>query len=73
MTNTHSQDTQSEVYDDEEYEGEGNYELDSEPPMLVPVENSHAGGTGHRPEGGIGSGGGTQSNFVGVEGGRPGS
>ncbi|KAJ4386364.1 hypothetical protein N0V93_009259 [Gnomoniopsis smithogilvyi] len=69
MTNTHSQDTQSEVYDDEDYEGEGNYELDSEPPMLVPVENNHVGAHGHRPEGGIGSGGGRQSSEIGVEGG----
>lgn len=70
MANNHSQDTQSEVYDDEDYEGEGNYELDSEPPMLVPVENSHAAAAAHRPEGGIGSGGGAQAKAVGVGGGN---
>lgn len=73
MTSTHSQDTQSEVYEDEEYEEEGNYELDSEPPMLVPAENNHAAVPGHRPDGGIGSGGGIRPKVVGVEGGSSGS
>lgn len=69
MTNTHSQDTQSEVYDDEEYEGDENYELHSEPPMLLHPEKDHAGGPGHRPEGGTGSGGGTEeAKTVGVAG-----
>lgn len=68
MANTHSQDTQSEVYDDEEYDGEGNYESDSEIPMLVSVENNHAAAPGHRPEGGTGSGGGTRSRVVGIGG-----
>lgn len=73
MTNTHSQDTQSEVYDDDEYEGEGNYELDSEPPMLVPVENTYTAAPGHRPEGAIGSGGGIRSTAIGVDGRSSGS
>lgn len=61
MANTHSQDTQSEVFDDEEYEGEGNYELDSEPPVLVPADKNHASISHHNPEGGTGSGGGTRA------------
>lgn len=69
MTSTHSQDTQSEVYDDEEYDEEGNYELDSEPPMLVPVENDRMAAPGQRPEGGIGSGGGTRPTAIRIEGG----
>lgn len=70
MINTHSQDTQSEVFDDDEYDGDGNYELDSEPPMLVPVEKNHVGASGHGPEGGTGGGGGMAARAVGVESGQ---
>lgn len=70
MTNTHSQDTQSEVFDDDEYEGEGHYELDSEPPALVPMEKNHAGISGHSPEGGTGGAGGTRVGAIHLEGGH---
>lgn len=57
MGNTHSQDTQSEVFDDEEddedYEGEGHYQLDSEP-----VEQNYAAEPEGDPDGGTRDGGG---------------
>lgn len=68
MTNAHSQDTQSEVYDDEEYEGDENYELHSEPPMVVPHDKNPTAVPGHRPGDGTGSGGGTGAKAVGVQG-----
>lgn len=68
MTNTHSQDTQSEVFDDEEYEGEGDYELDPESPMLVPIEKHRAEVSGQSPEGGTGGGGETRARAVPLEG-----
>lgn len=72
MTNSHSQTTQSEVYDDEEeYEGDENYGLHSDPPMLINPEKTHAA-PGHRPEGGTGSGGGAGARALGVEGGEDG-
>lgn len=56
MNHTQSQDTQSDVFDDEEYEAEGNYELDpSQPPpdfgrpqKIDPssAEHDHGGGAG---------------------------
>lgn len=56
MNHTQSQDTQSDVFDDEEYEAEGNYELDpSQPPADFGraqradpgmAEYDHGGGTG---------------------------
>lgn len=67
MANTQSQDTQSEVFDDDEYEGEGNYELDSEPPILVPVEKNHMSASRHSPEGGTGGGGGMRAKAVSLE------
>ncbi|CAN8100433.1 unnamed protein product [Discula destructiva] len=73
MTNTHSQDTQSEVYDDEDYEGDENYELHSEPTMLSPQEKDHTAFPGHRPEGGTGSGGGIRAKAIGVKGGDSGT
>ncbi|PSR78849.1 hypothetical protein BD289DRAFT_456086 [Coniella lustricola] len=59
MGNTHSQDTQSEVFDDEEedededYEGEGHYQLDSEP-----IEQHYEGEPEGDPDGGTRGGGG---------------
>lgn len=70
MANGHSQDTQSEVFDDDEYEAEGNYELDSEAPMLAPIDKNHAGAPGHNLDGGTRGGGGTGSRPVGLEAGR---
>lgn len=68
MANTHSQDTQSEVYDDEEYEGDENYELHSEPPTLVPIEKNPPAVSEHRSGDATGGGRGAGVNAVGVEG-----
>lgn len=65
MSHTQSQDTQSEVFDDEDYEGEGSYDLDpSHPPVefgrspkiLSSQEQDYGGGGGGG--GGIGAGAG---------------
>lgn len=68
LANTHSQDTQSEVFDDDdEYEGEGSYEFDSEPPMLVPADKKHVGVFNDSPEGGTGGGGGERARGLSLE------
>lgn len=70
MTNSHSQDTQSEVFDEDEYEEDGNYDLESdEPAMLVPVQKKHPMFSGHGPEGGTPGGGGIVVGAIGVAGG----
>lgn len=74
MINSHSQDTQSEVFDEDEYEEDGNYDLESdEPAMLVPVQKNHPRFSGHGPEGGTPGGGGMISGAISVAGGRGGS
>lgn len=74
MTNTHSQDTQSEVYDDEDYEEDENYELHGVPPLVSPTEEGErAAAFGHRPQGGTGSGGEAGPKPVSVEDGGSGS
>lgn len=67
MNHTQSQDTQSDVFDDEEYEAEGNYELDpSQPPAdFGRAQRADPGMAEHDHGGGVGGGGGTAA-----EGGR---
>lgn len=70
MVNSHSQDTQSEVFDEDEYE-DGNYDLESdEPAMLMPMSKNHPRFSGHGPEGGTPGGGGVLPGAIGVAGGR---
>lgn len=74
MTNSHSQDTQSEVFDEDDYEGEESYDIDSdEPPMLVSIPKNHPTLSGHEPEGGTMGGGGIGARIVSIEGGRSGA
>lgn len=74
MINSHSQDTQSEMFDDDDYEDDGNYDLESdEPAMLVPVQKNHPRFSGHGPEGGTPGGGGIVSGAIGVAGERCGA
>ncbi|KAF3768680.1 hypothetical protein M406DRAFT_344744 [Cryphonectria parasitica EP155] len=80
VTTTHSQGTQSEPFDDDdEYEAEGNYELDSEPTMLKSAEKNHAAvpgratgpgpsaGPGRKPNGGTKGGRASGARAAGVE------
>lgn len=74
MTTSHSQETQSEVFDEDEYEGDGNYDLESdEPAMSVPAQKNHPRFSGHGPEGGTPGGGGFISGAISVAGGQSGA
>lgn len=72
MNHTQSQDTQSDVFDEEDYEGDGNYELD---PSQPPTDFGHSqridpGMVEHDHGGSAGGGGGTGAEAVQVEGER---
>lgn len=74
MHNTHSQDTQSDVFDEDEYEGEGevegNYELDShQPPVDFEAARKTQSGVARHNPGGTGPGG-TRAEAVQLEGGQ---
>ncbi|KUI54129.1 hypothetical protein VP1G_01524 [Cytospora mali] len=75
MNNTQSQDTQSDVFDEDEYEGEeegeANYELDPNqtPVDFEAVRKTQSGTARHNP-GGTAGGGGTRPEAVRLEGGH---
>lgn len=71
MNHTQSQDTHSDVFDDEEYEGEGNYELDpSQPPADFSRSQKADPGTFEHRGSGTGGGGGARAEGVQIEGER---
>ncbi|KAK2600612.1 hypothetical protein N8I77_010133 [Diaporthe amygdali] len=73
MNHTQSQDTQSDVFDDEEYDGEENYELDpsQRPADFGRAHNAHPGTAEHDRGGGAGGRGTIGAEAVRFEGERP--
>ncbi|KAL1866000.1 hypothetical protein Daus18300_006901 [Diaporthe australafricana] len=72
MNNTQSQDTQSDVFDDEEYEVERNYELDpsQRPADFDRAQNTHLGTAEHDHGGSVSGAGGIGVEAVRYEGER---
>lgn len=74
MNNAQSQDTQSDVFDEDEFEGEGeeHYELQSNQPPIdfEAARKAQSGAARHNPGGGTDGRGGTGAEAVRIEGGQ---